>query len=172
MEIFTEDLPSSFIEEVRKERLELAIPNDYVAYAQSTISVIIKLLSDKSKYPALKKQLKPDDINDIIKAAIRSHFFIYNFINAPESMYVVLADSTGQTAAVYHHDNPYAVLIDTWAEWTIDLQEFADQGMVLNNVDSITIGFGNRNDPETGGSGKMYFDDIRLYRPIPQEPES
>jgi hypothetical protein len=35
----------------------------------------------------------------------------------------------------------------------------------LNNVDSIAIGFGDRNNPVAGGSGRMYFDDIRLYQP-------
>lgn len=84
MEIFTKDLPKSFIKEVRKERLQLAIPNDYIAYAQSMISVITKLVSDKSKYPALRKRLTPKDIDDIIKSTVRSHFFIYNFVNAQE----------------------------------------------------------------------------------------
>jgi hypothetical protein len=36
--------------------------------------------------------------------------------------------------------------------------------VVLTNVDKIAIGFGNRNTPVAGGSGTMYFDDIRLYR--------
>jgi hypothetical protein len=42
---------------------------------------------------------------------------------------------------------------------------FADQGVNLTNVDSITLGFGNRDNPVAGGSGLMYFDDIRLYAP-------
>jgi hypothetical protein len=47
----------------------------------------------------------------------------------------------------------------------IDLQEFANQGVDLANVLSITIGFGTRNAPApTGGTGTMYFDDIRLIR--------
>jgi len=33
----------------------------------------------------------------------------------------------------------------------------------LANVTSITIGLGNRSNPTAGGSGMMYFDDIRLY---------
>ncbi|MFB0552104.1 MAG: hypothetical protein ACETWQ_02215, partial [Phycisphaerae bacterium] len=69
------------------------------------------------------------------------------------------------------HDNPNAVLIDEWTEWTIDLQAFADQGVDLTNVDAIALGLGNKNNPVAGGSGKMYFDDIRLYPP-PPEPEA
>jgi hypothetical protein len=54
-----------------------------------------------------------------------------------------------------------------WTEWNIDLQAFADQGVNLTNVDTITIGLGDRNNPTAGGAGMMYFDDIRLYAPAP-----
>jgi hypothetical protein len=40
----------------------------------------------------------------------------------------------------------------------------------LANVNTIAIGLGNKKNPLAGGSGTMYFDDIRLYRP-PPEPE-
>ena len=78
--------------------------------------------------------------------------------NAAENMYVALNDS-----AVVNHDNPNAAQIGSWTEWNIDLTRFADQGVNLANVNSITIGFGNRANPTAGGSGMMYFDDIRLY---------
>jgi arylsulfatase A-like enzyme len=55
----------------------------------------------------------------------------------------------------------------TWIEWNIDLQAFADQGLDLANISSITLGLGNRSNPTAGGSGMMYFDDIRLYAPVP-----
>jgi len=58
-------------------------------------------------------------------------------------------------------------LIDTWTEWTIDLQEFAAQGVNLTNVNTISIGFGDKNNLQAGGSGMVLFDDIRLYRPAP-----
>jgi hypothetical protein len=48
----------------------------------------------------------------------------------------------------------------------IPLQSFADKGINLKNVDKIALGLGTRgNMTAPGGSGKMYFDDIRLYRP-------
>jgi hypothetical protein len=48
----------------------------------------------------------------------------------------------------------------------IPLSAFADQGVVLTDVDRIAIGLGTRgNMTIPGGSGKMYFDDIHLYRP-------
>ena len=88
-------------------------------------------------------------------------------VNAPEPMYVAVANSGGTPAVVYYEDpeEPNATQIDTWTQWNIDLKEFSDQGVNLANVDSISIGFGDKANPQPGGSGKMYFDDIRLYRP-------
>jgi len=85
--------------------------------------------------------------------------------NVPEPMYVAVTDSTGTPAAVYHED-PNATVIDTWTEWTIPLQDFADQGIDLTDVDRIALGIGTRGNTTTpGGAGKVFFDDIRLYRP-------
>jgi len=84
--------------------------------------------------------------------------------NDPELMYVAVSNSTGQTAVAVH-DNPNAAQIDTWTEWVIPLQSFADQGVDLTDVDKIAIGFGTRgNTTMPGGSGRVLFDDIRLYR--------
>jgi hypothetical protein len=86
--------------------------------------------------------------------------------NAAERMYVALND-----IATVYHDNPNAAQIDTWTEWPIDLQEFAAQGVNLANVNTITIGFGDKNNLQAGGSGMVFFDDIRLYRSAEPEPE-
>jgi hypothetical protein len=83
--------------------------------------------------------------------------------NAAETLYVALNGS-----AVVSHDNPNAAQIDEWIQWNIDLQAFADQGVNLANVNTIALGLGNRNPDVSGvagGSGTMYFDDIRLYPP-------
>ena len=80
--------------------------------------------------------------------------------NAAENLYVALNGS-----AVVNNDNPDAALRTSWTRWNIDLQAFADQGVNLANVNSITLGLGNKNNPVAGGSGMMYFDDIRLYAP-------
>jgi len=92
--------------------------------------------------------------------------------NVPEPIYVAVANSTGTPAVVYHED-PNATVIDTWTEWIIPLQAFADQGVDLTDVDRIAIGFGTKGNMTTpGGSGKMFFDDIRLYRQrLEPEPE-
>ncbi len=81
-----------------------------------------------------------------------------NSDNAPETMYVVLNGSAG-----VDNDNPNAAKAAAWTEWNIDLQAFADQGVNLSNVTSITLGLRS----VTGGTGMLFFDDIRLYPPAP-----
>ena len=83
--------------------------------------------------------------------------------NSAETLYVALNGS-----AVVNLDNPDAAQMTTWTQWNIDLQAFADQGVNLANVNTIALGLGNRNNPQAGGSGTMYFDDIRLYPPPPE----
>jgi hypothetical protein len=76
--------------------------------------------------------------------------------NAAEQIYVAL-----NGGARIDHDDPDAATLTSWTEWNIPLQAFADQGVNLANVDSITLGLSSL----TGGTGMMYFDDIRLYAP-------
>jgi hypothetical protein len=87
--------------------------------------------------------------------------------NEPEPMYVVLNGN-----GIVYHDDPEASLINVWTEWRIDLQAFADQNVNLTNIDTIAIGIGTQSNVTTpGGLGKMYFDDIRLYRPTDASEE-
>ncbi len=89
-------------------------------------------------------------------------WFRGNSDNAAETLYVALNGS-----AVVNHDNPEATQIGRWTEWNIDLQAFADQGVNLADVNTISLGLGDKNNPVAGGSGMIFFDDIRLYRPAP-----
>ena len=91
---------------------------------------------------------------------VLSLWFYGDTSNAAERMFVALNGS-----ATVYHDDPDAALINEWTEWTIDLQEFAAQGVNLANVNTISIGFGDKNNLQAGGSGMVFFDDIRLYRP-------
>jgi len=81
-------------------------------------------------------------------------WFRGNSANAAENLYVALNGS-----AVVNNNNPNAAQVISWTEWNIDLQAFADQGVDLTNVNSITLGLSS----VTGGTGMMYFDDVRLY---------
>ncbi len=98
-------------------------------------------------------------VNGVDKLVI---WYVGDAANAPETMYVVLNGTAG-----VDNDNPNAAQINEWTQWTIDLTRFADQGVNLANVTSITLGLGNRSNPVAGGSGIMYYDDIRLYPPAP-----
>ena len=83
-------------------------------------------------------------------------------INEPEPMYVTL---NGNAVAAIYYDDPNASLTSHWTEWNIPLQSFADKGADLTSVNSLGIGIGNRENPQPGGEGRVYIDDIRLYIP-------
>ncbi|MHC4371369.1 MAG: hypothetical protein ACYSW8_27465, partial [Planctomycetota bacterium] len=77
--------------------------------------------------------------------------------NAADRMYVAL----NGTSAIYH-DDPATTQIEGWTEWLMDLATF---GVDLTTVNTITVGIGTKNAPAPdGGTGTLYFDDIRLYR--------
>jgi hypothetical protein len=78
--------------------------------------------------------------------------------NTAENLYVAL-----NGIARVDNDNPDASMILSWKAWNIDLQAFADQGVNLANVTSITLGLSS----VSSGTGIMYFDDIRLYASVP-----
>ncbi|MHC4462302.1 MAG: LamG domain-containing protein [Planctomycetota bacterium] len=74
----------------------------------------------------------------------------------------------GNTGQLYVKVNDSKVVYDgdagdiakpQWQQWNIDL---ASVGMNLQNVTKLAIGING-----TGASGKLYFDDIRLYRLAP-----
>jgi hypothetical protein len=84
--------------------------------------------------------------------------------NAAEPLYVAVSNSSGSPAVVANED-PAAATIDDWVQWRVPLQAFADQGINLSNVDRIAVGLGSKSGiASAGGSGTMYFDDIRLYK--------
>jgi len=87
--------------------------------------------------------------------------------NAADPLYVAVANSAGAPAVVAF-DDPSAATIRTWTEWRTSLQEFASRGINLTNMDKIAIGLGSQSGiVSAGGSGTMFIDDIRLYRPEP-----
>jgi hypothetical protein len=83
-------------------------------------------------------------------------WYIGDAANAAETMYVMLNGS-----ASVDNGDPAAAQAAGWTEWNIDLTRFTDQGVNLSNVTSITLGLRS----VTGGSGMLYFDDIRLSVP-------
>jgi len=81
--------------------------------------------------------------------------------NAAEQMYVALEDDDGNPVAVVENSDLNAALVTDWQVWRIELSDFT--GVNLANVKKFYIGFGNRTIPVAGGTGTVYFDDIRLH---------
>jgi hypothetical protein len=90
-------------------------------------------------------------LNGVDKLVI---WYIGEATNDAEQMYVTL----NGTARV-NNSNTNAAQLDDWTEWSIPLQDFT--GVNLSNVNSITLGLSS----VTGGTGMLFFDDIRLYSP-------
>lgn len=91
-------------------------------------------------------------------AEVLSLWFHGDRLNGVTPMSVILNGSS----PVYH-DNPDVTRIGTWTEWIIDLQAFT--GVDLASVNSIAICLGDPSNTQAGGTGKMFFDSIRLYGP-------
>jgi hypothetical protein len=66
-----------------------------------------------------------------------------------------------------YHDDADAATIDIWTQWIIPLQKFADQGVNMTDVDSISIGLGDKNNLQASGSGTLFIDDIGVGRSAP-----
>ena len=87
--------------------------------------------------------------------------------NVPDGLYVVLQDSAGNSAVIKHPD-PAATTIGSWTEWDIPLIDFSSAtgtGVNLQAIKSMVIGVGDRTNPQRGGAGTLYIDDIGLRLP-------
>jgi hypothetical protein len=82
--------------------------------------------------------------------------------NDPDPLYVTIADSSGNSATITHSD-PAAVTRTAWTEWQIPLSDFADVNRF--EIERICIGAGDPQASQSGGSGRIYIDDIRVTKP-------
>lgn len=85
-----------------------------------------------------------------------------------EQMYVALQDSSNDVTVLPYDGDANDVKIAEWQQWNVDLNDF---DVNLASVKSFCIGFGDRDNLWLpGGTGLVYFDDIRLYpaRCIPE----
>ncbi|MHC4483328.1 MAG: hypothetical protein ACYSW4_07240, partial [Planctomycetota bacterium] len=93
-----------------------------------------------------------------------------NDANAGEQAYVGLQDSSGADSYAevrYGHygEDMNNIKIAEWRQWNIALSDFNDVNLAC--IEKVYIGFGDRSNlypgGTPGGSGVVYFDDIRLY---------
>jgi hypothetical protein len=86
--------------------------------------------------------------------------------NDVEPLYVVIEDSAGHVATVTHPDAD-AVLATEWQKWHIPLADLQAAGVDVASVAKMIIGVGNRDNPEPGGEGLIYIDDILITNRMP-----
>jgi hypothetical protein len=96
-----------------------------------------------------------------------------NDANDTEQMYVGVEDSVGLYAELRCGDNENEdmndIKIADWQPWDMPLRYFSDSNFAavandvnLADIDTLAIGFGERYGSQAGGSGYVWFDDIRL----------
>jgi hypothetical protein len=83
-------------------------------------------------------------------------------------MYIELTDSSNKTGVVVGDAAPVSAA--RWTEWKIPLSQFADAGVNLAKVKTLTIGAGDKANPAAGGTGVLFVDDIALAKPAPAVP--
>jgi hypothetical protein len=112
-------------------------------------------LTGKFNYSEAEADISDLEIGpDWTKAGIKAltlYFYGDPGNSAGEQMYVKL-----NGAEVPYDGDAADIQEESWHEWNIDLTAFA--GVDLQNVTKIIIGF-----RDGGGSGVVYFDDVRLY---------
>ncbi len=79
-----------------------------------------------------------------------------------DGLYVKVQDSSGKSAMVTY-PAPTTLVSTAYTEWSIPLSSF--NGVSLRKVEKLCVGVGNPTTPTAGGSGRVYFDDIRLTIP-------
>ncbi len=83
--------------------------------------------------------------------------------NDAEPLYVAVEDSAGNMKIV-PHPNSIAVQLDGWQDLNILFSDLTDAGVNLASVKKIYIGLGDKENPQAGGTGNLFIDDIRVYR--------
>jgi len=90
-----------------------------------------------------------------------------NDIGSTEQMYVGIKDGGGTYADVAYGDGVGEDMSDVqeaeWHEWSVPLKDFTN--VILSNVTNFYILFGESGSSTPGGTGTVYFDDIRLTLP-------
>jgi hypothetical protein len=83
-----------------------------------------------------------------------------SYSNDPDKLYVAVEDSAGKSAVVTHAD-PAAVGLTTWTEWRF---HSALTGVDPAKIKKVYVGVGDRKATAPTGTGRMYFDDIRVIK--------
>jgi hypothetical protein len=88
--------------------------------------------------------------------------------NTPAPLYIAVKDEAGNQAKVEYISEDSAVSptnISQWTEWLIPFSEFTAQNAALDltKITRLTLGVGPEVDADPEGTGRMLYDDIRIY---------
>jgi hypothetical protein len=111
------------------------------------------------KYSEAQRTFSPAQDWTRLGVTVLSLSFLGDSGNSVEPMYLKINGKK-----VLYNGEVVDITRPRWHLWNIDL---ASVGVNLQNITSLIIGFGNDTSPTAGGSGVVYFDDIRLHRTAP-----
>lgn len=83
--------------------------------------------------------------------------------NAALPLYVEIRDIQATTAVEMYTEAPNPLISNTWTEWQIDLAKIGAAGVDLSRIKRISIGIGYPDNPQLGGKGLLFVDDINLF---------
>jgi hypothetical protein len=93
-----------------------------------------------------------------------------HFYGGPDSapsgsdrLYVAIEDTAGRVGTVRYDPTDGALTQAWWHEWNVDLGTVGQSGVDLTQVARVCLGIGDRANPQPGGSGLLFVDDIRLH---------
>ncbi len=83
-----------------------------------------------------------------------------NPANDADDLYVAIQDKAGKVAVVTY---PNGSVQADWTNWVIPLSEFKDVN--TSAVTKVSIGVGDRNNPQADGAGMVLIDNVRVVKP-------
>ncbi|MBN2593125.1 MAG: leucine-rich repeat domain-containing protein [Sedimentisphaerales bacterium] len=83
--------------------------------------------------------------------------------NEPGQLYLSIEDDTGQIAVMTYPD-PNAVFTEQWQKWSVPLVGLIADGVDVTAIRKVSIGVGDPDNPQPGGIGIIYIDDIRVIQ--------
>jgi hypothetical protein len=87
--------------------------------------------------------------------------------NDPTPLYVAVEDASDRVGVCAYPD-PAAARSTSWIKCEFPLSVFVNDGVDLTTVRMMYIGVGDRDNPQPGGAGTFYIDDI--YLDVPASP--
>jgi internalin A len=88
--------------------------------------------------------------------------------NGSGRLYLSIEDDIGHVSLI-NHPNPDAVVATEWQRWSIPLVDLMADGIDVTAIRELHIGVGDLDNPQPGGIGIIYVDDIRVIQSKPDE---